>query len=72
VPSLHACRSTLEDPRDSAKKETQKEIEILKEKIASKVAELRRQNFQAFSGKIVEIKKGEIEIKDYRVPSSNS
>jgi hypothetical protein len=50
---------------DSAKKETQKEVEILKEKIASKVAELRRQNFQAFSGKIVEIKKGEIEIKDY-------
>jgi hypothetical protein len=50
---------------DSAKKETQKEVEILKEKIASKVAELRRQNFQAFSGKIVEIKEGEIEIKDY-------
>jgi hypothetical protein len=50
---------------DSAKKETQKEVEILKEKIASKVAELRRQNFQAFSGKMVEIKKGEIEIKDY-------
>jgi len=50
---------------DSAKKETQKEVEILKEKIASKVAELRRQNWQAFSGKIVEIKKGEIEIKDY-------
>jgi hypothetical protein len=50
---------------NSAKKETQKEVEILKEKIASKVAELRRQNFQAFSGKIVEIKKGEIEIKDY-------
>jgi len=50
---------------NSAKKETQKEVEILKEKIASKVAELRRQNFQAFSGKMVEIKKGEIEIKDY-------
>jgi len=47
---------------DSAKKESEKEVEILKEKIASKVAELRQENKQVISGKIVAIKQGEIEI----------
>jgi len=49
---------------DSKNKKTEKEVEIFKEKIASKVAELRQENKQMISGRIIEIKKGEIEIKD--------
>ena len=50
---------------DSAEKKNQREVEILKEKIASKVAELRQQSGQAFSGRIIEINKGEIEIRNH-------
>mgnify|MGYP001124504865 CR=1 FL=1 len=50
---------------DPAKKVSEKEVKILKEKIASKVAQLRQENLQALSGKIIDIKNNEIEIKDY-------
>lgn len=48
----------------TATSSSEKEVEILKEKIASKVAELRQENNQAFSGKIVNLSENQIEIKD--------
>jgi len=50
---------------DSANNVSEKEVEILKEKIASKVADLRRENYQALSGIIVDINEDEIEIDYY-------
>jgi len=43
---------------------SEKEVEILKEKIASKVAQLRQENNQAVSGKIINLSENQIEIKD--------
>jgi len=43
---------------------SEKEVKILKDKIASKVAELRRENNQAFSGRIMSLSENQIEIKD--------
>lgn len=43
---------------------SEKEVEILKEKIAIKVAELRQENNQAFSGNIINLSENLIEIKD--------
>jgi len=49
---------------NTATSSSEKDIEILKEKIASKVAELRQENNQAFSGTIINIGNRQIEIKD--------
>lgn len=49
---------------NTATSSSEKDIEILKEKIASKVAELRQENNQAFSGRIININNKQIEIKD--------
>jgi hypothetical protein len=43
---------------------SEKEVEILKEKIASKVAQIRQENNQAVSGKIINLSENQIEIKD--------
>jgi len=48
----------------TATSSSEKEVEILKEKIASKVAQLRQENNQAVSGKITNLSENQIEIKD--------
>jgi len=48
----------------TATSSSEKEVEILKEKIASKVAQLRQESNQAFAGRIINISEDQIEIKN--------
>jgi len=48
----------------SATDSSKKDIEILKEKIASKVAELRQENNQAAAGRVIDIFTDQIQLKD--------